>query len=299
MVNRRWILIAAVVAGTISCVSAIADEAEFAIAALALGMLASLAWVVLWARALNSAVARVSTSVAGLATAADLGELRHEVRTALVTVQRTPSVTVELQRLYDRLVAHDRPMPELGDWAMTASTLVWITDQIAAGRVTTILECGSGSSTVWFASAFERRGGDGRIVSLESSAEYAAETRQRLSELGLGHRAEVLHAPLVPTSLESRAEQPWFDISVLPDDLDEVDLLFVDGPVGALAHEARYPALPRLAGRLAPSALVILDDTPRPDEKSIVRQWSEQVHDGRSFEVIRRLDRAVVFAGTS
>ena len=86
-----------------------------------------------------------------------------------VLVQRTPSATAELDRVYRRLVHHDRPMPELGGWAMTSPTLVWAVDQISSGRVSTILECGSGSSTVWFALALEQRGGPGRIVSLESS----------------------------------------------------------------------------------------------------------------------------------
>jgi predicted O-methyltransferase YrrM len=210
-------------------------------------------------------------------------------------VQRTPSLTTELGRITQRLVRHDRPMPELGGWAMTPSTLIWILDLIGTGRVSRILECGSGSSTVWFALALEQRGGPGRVVSLESSPTYADETRRRLAELGLGERADVRTAELVELELPGRPPQPWFDTSVLPDDAVGMDLLFVDGPVGSIAREARYPALPVLGSRLAPDGLVVLDDSARGDEQRIIEQWQDLDVDGRRYEVFRELDRATAF----
>ncbi len=220
--------------------------------------------------------------------------LARNVYAVLVAVQRTPSVTAELQRVYDRVVDHDRPMPELGDWAMTASTLTWMLDQVAHGSVSTILECGSGSSTVWFAAALERRGGAGHVTALESDAEYAEQTRRRLDELGLGHRARVVHAPLVPLSLPGRADQPWFDLSGLGD-VSDVDLLFVDGPVGGLATESRFPAFPMLAERLASDALVVLDDVDRRDEQAIAAAWVDGPQAGVSLTRIHRTDRAMAF----
>ena len=226
-----------------------------------------------------------------------LGRLRRDLYRVHVAVQRTPSLTTELGRVYRRLVHHDHPMPELGGWAMTSATLVWAVEQIASGRVSTILECGSGSSTVWFALALEQRGTPGGIVSLESSPEYADETRARLEELGLAHRAQVLTAPLVDLDLPGRATQRWFDPSMLPHEITDVDLLFVDGPVGDTSPQARYPALPVLADRLTDNALVLLDDTNRADETQIIKLWSAQVHGGRRYEVVQQLDRATVLRG--
>lgn len=309
--------LAGLVAGGASAFSAF----EVAGAAFAATLLGAVAWLVLWARRVGGQLAAVQ----GAVQQTRRRQLRHDKQLArllersgeqakstraldrkataldkqgyqtLVTVQRTPSVTVELGRVYDRLVDHQRPMPELGDWAMTASTMIHIIDQIASTELVTIVECGSGSSTIWFATALERRGGEGRVVALESSAEYAELTRAELARLGLAHRAQVLHAPLVTTSIEGRADQPWFDHSVLPADLPAIDLLFVDGPVGSIAPEARYPALPLLADRLAEGAEVILDDTGRPHEKRIVQQWLKETHGGQRLEISRRLDRAVAF----
>lgn len=223
----------------------------------------------------------------------NIAKLSRDLYQVLVAVQRTPSTTQELGRLYDKYVHHDHPMPELGDWAMTPSTLIWIVDRIASTPMRSILECGSGSSTVWFAAALEARGGEGHVVSLESSAEFAAQTREQLERAGLAHRATVLHAPLVETTLPGRDPQPWFDTSGLPDGLSDIDLLFVDGPVGGIAHEARFPAFPLLSDRLSPDAIVVLDDTVRPDEMQIAEQW--QHAPGRHVELLARMDRALAF----
>jgi hypothetical protein len=104
----------------------------------------------------------------------------------------------------------------------------------------------------------------------------------------------VLHAPLVDTAVPGRGNQAWFDISVLPD-LPSVDLLFVDGPVGATAHQARYPAYPLLADRHASGATVVLDDTGRPAEAAIVKAWKQESFCGRRLREVRRLDRATAF----
>ena len=320
---RRALLILAAISA-VAAVGFAAFWVQAAVAALAVSWLCGFAWVVLWARATSTRISQVlgNTKRAGaeldragkrqraihqrVNTIAKQGRLQKQTANQLrlarrklhqvhVGVQRTPSVTHELGRVYDRLVDHDRPMPELGDWAMTPSTLVWILDRISESSVRTILECGSGSSTIWFATALAHRGGDGRVIALESNAEYAEITRADLARHGLQDRAVVLDAPLVDTVIPGRANQPWYDISALPDHLPPVDLLFVDGPVGLIARQARYPAFPLLADRLAPGAAVVLDDTRRPDEAAIVRLWKQESFHGRRLSQLRRLDRAIAF----
>jgi predicted O-methyltransferase YrrM len=309
---RRALILLAAVSG-IAAVGLAVLAIEAATAALAISWLCGLAWMVLWTRATSNKLSRVlqheRATRRGLRqvltqlsehgrleqqTASQLGTVRKGLFRVLVWVQRTPSVTHELGRVYGRLVDHDRPMPELGDWAISPSTLVWMLDRLSDSSVRTILELGSGSSTIWFATALAERGGEGRVVALESSAEYAESTRTELTKHGLRERAQVLHAPLVDTAVPGRENQPWFDISVLPD-LPPVDLLFVDGPVGAIAREVRYPAYPLLADRLASGATIVLDDTGRPDEAAIVKAWKQESFFGRRLREVRRLDRATAF----
>lgn len=181
-----------------------------ATAALAASWLCGLGWMVLRSRAesvkLNQllkhhrasrrALRQLQSTAAGLdrrssggsrseqQTAQQLKLIRKELYRVLVWVQRTPSVTQELRRVYNRVVDYDRPMPELGDWAMSASTLIWLLDRLENPSIRTILECGSGSSTVWFATALATRGGEGRVVALETSADYAESTRQSSPSTG-------------------------------------------------------------------------------------------------------------------
>jgi predicted O-methyltransferase YrrM len=309
--RRALLLLAALSA--IAAVGLAVYGSEAATAALAVSWLGGLAWVVLWARATSTKLSQVlkhqRASRRGLSqmqtrlseqgrlgqkTASQLSVVRKDLFKVLIWVQRTPSITVELGRVYDRLIDHDRPMPELGDWAISPSTLVWILDHLLDPSVRTILELGSGSSTIWFATALAKRGGEGRVVALESSADYAESTRTELAKHGLRDRAQVLHAPLVDTAVPGRENQPWFDISVLPD-LPPVDLLFVDGPVGTIADQVRYPAYPLLADRLAPGATVVLDDTGRPAEAAIVKAWKQESFGGRRLREVRHLDRATAF----
>lgn len=216
----------------------------------------------------------------------------REFQRTNATLQSMPGTTVELSRRYRQLVPHDRLMPAAdGRWALTARTLVWLLDQVASGEVSTVLECGSGTSTVWFAAAFEARG-DGHVFALESDPAFAEQTRTHLETIGLSHRADVIDAPLVDSAVNGREPRPWYDLSGLPDAASDIDLLFVDGPVGTLAPEARYPAFPQLAARLAENAIVVLDDTNRPDEASIVEAWLVEEHASRRLERIGSTDRA-------
>jgi hypothetical protein len=58
------------------------------------------------------------------------------------------------------------------------------------------------------------------------------------------------------------------------EDLEMIDMLFVDGPPGMLQRHSRYPAVPQLLSRLSPSAVVLLDDAGRSDEREIMETWS-------------------------
>ncbi len=223
--------------------------------------------------------------------------LRKEFLTILAEVQKTPGLTVELWRAYDRLVDHQQPMPALGGWALSPSTMLWLLDHVVSHKPRTVLECGSGSSTIWIATTLERVGGKGSVTALESSEDFAAVTRAELERLGLTHRATVIHAPLVEVELPDHPSQRWFDVSGL--DLDEqVDLLVVDGPVRTTARLARYPAYPLLVDRLARGATVLLDDTHRPTEAEIAELWTQESHHGRRLVKTWTIDRSTIFVTT-
>lgn len=194
-------------------------------------------------------------------------------RTSLDTL---PSDLLRLQRYADLLAPGSTRLPGLGHWAVTPGTLVTVLDEVYARPAdVTVLECGSGSSTLFVALALAERGLGGHVVALESDAVYAEATREQLRQHGVDSYATVVDAPLVEQELAGCGQRLWYDLSGLPA-LTGVDVLFVDGPIGGTSRLARFPALPVLGDRLNAGALVVLDDTDRVDEKEILRLWGSR-----------------------
>lgn len=223
-----------------------------------------------------------------------VGRVRQDIEQARKHLDLLPSDTAYLQRLLDEIAADGVPLPALGGWAATARSVLAILDEIKGrtGPVTAI-DCGSGASTVLEALLLRHRGEGGRVFALDADPVFAEETRAHLRAHGVADFGTIVDAPIVQTPLPDGSMSPWYDLAGLPD-TGPVHVLFVDGPIGTIADQARYPAFPLLADRLAPGALVVLDDTNRPDEKAIVARWLTEEHAGRRLELARVHGRATL-----
>ena len=167
------------------------------------------------------------------------------------------------------LIHPNLPLPALRDWAGSPDFLLELARKVIAQKPTTIVECSCGASTLVSAHAC-RLVGSGHVYSLEHEPKFAQETRDRLKEAGLEQWASVIDAPLETLDLLGE-EFPWYSLTSLPD--LKIDMLVVDGPPAPLRPLARYPAGPKLLPRLAPGAVVLIDDASRPDEREIVKRW--------------------------
>ena len=164
-------------------------------------------------------------------------------------------------------------MPATSGWAVSADFLVEIVRHVQSTGPLNVLELGSGTSSVVIAACL-RRGGGGRLTSLEHQPAYAEQTRRELSAQGLDAFATVLDAPLVDVTLE-RGAWRWYDLSnVSPS--ERFDVLLVDGPPADTGPLARYPALPLLLTRLSPTAKILVDDGDRADEREMVARWQDE-----------------------
>ncbi|WP_051393104.1 class I SAM-dependent methyltransferase [Glycomyces arizonensis] len=177
----------------------------------------------------------------------------------------------DLLALY-RDIDPGQSLPRMRNWAAGPELLRFLYEEIMERRRTGVLECGSGTTTVVMAYAM-RSLGSGKVTALEHNPHYAALTRHELSERGLTEWAEVADAELSDVVIDGQAWR-WYDVEAIPS--GEIDMLLVDGPPGDTGPQARYPALPLLADRLSESALVVLDDANRADERAIVQRWTEQ-----------------------
>ncbi|MBB5130937.1 putative O-methyltransferase YrrM [Thermocatellispora tengchongensis] len=164
------------------------------------------------------------------------------------------------------------PLPRLRGWAASPDVLRLLIERIAADRPKLIVECGSGASSIWLGYAVERYG-EGRVIALEHDERFVRATADLVAAHGLEDVVEVRHAPLADWR-----GFPWYDTAAL-DDLTDIGLVFVDGPPNATGPLARYPAVPLLLPRCAPSALIVLDDARRPEEREVAERWLREFPD--------------------
>ena len=174
----------------------------------------------------------------------------------------------ELDGLYRRLELERGSLPPTRGWAASPDFLNILYDRIRRHGLTTIVECGSGVTTLVAARALQQAG-NGRILSLEHDAHYASATEDALKRLGLQDFVEIQLAPLAPLKL-NKTEHLWYDRDAFSVP-QEIDLIIVDGPPTELVGDAgRYPVGPVLFNRLSRRGGVLLDDTNRPGEREVI-----------------------------
>jgi len=196
-------------------------------------------------------------------------ELKKEIRQTFRQLEA-------LQNLSAVLPAND-VLPATRAWAASPDLLLVLVDLVIAERPSLVVECGSGASTLWLALAMRKFGIDGRIIALDHDPVFGSKTRGFLARHDVADLAEVRDAPLETFSLDGEtyswyARRAW-------ENLTGIDLLFVDGPPATTGHQARYPALPLLAGSLSPVATAVLDDLIVPDMQKVLRLWLDAYPD--------------------
>jgi len=160
-------------------------------------------------------------------------------------------------------------LPPLRGWAASPDFLLVLTNHVKQRRPETIVECGSGASTVVLAKCLQRLG-KGHVYSLEHDPVYAEKTRRSLAEAGLSDWATIIDAPLVEHRIGSETWQ-WYSLDGFPD--VAIDMLVIDGPPWFVSPLARYPAGPKLFPKLTREGAVLLDDAARDDESRIIERW--------------------------
>jgi len=150
------------------------------------------------------------------------------------------------------------PLPVVGEWAAAPDFLQIIAEIILDRKPETIVECGSGASTVLI--------GYLRIFSLENKNNFYEKNKHLIARHNLKKYVSIIHAPLVECKVNDNSYK-WYD-TVQITDLESIDLLIVDGPTGN-----RYPVLPLLFNQLSDNAFVIIDDCKREKDGKNVLRW--------------------------
>ncbi|MFJ8957408.1 class I SAM-dependent methyltransferase [Streptomyces sp. NPDC102381] len=167
-----------------------------------------------------------------------------------------------------------RAMPEPTHRTASPDFLLHIVSEIQDRRPASILDIGSGATTIWMAHALRHFGIPGKIVSIDHEEQFGEDTARNLKKHGMDDIAEVRIAPLV--EVEVRGEKRhWYDPKQL-DDVKDCPMVAIDGPPGFLHPLSRYPALPIISSKVSRDGWIFMDDASRPDELEIVELWCRE-----------------------
>lgn len=168
------------------------------------------------------------------------------------------------------------PMPFGGSWALTPDAAALLAREIAIRRPNTIVELGSGVSTVMVGRLLQQMGG-GHLISLDHDPDWAKETRRNILANGLQDYVEVLDAPLVKQQFDGK-DFVWYQIPEQLRNIEQIDMLTVDGPPQTTNTTvlARYPALPAFVDQLSEHAVIYIDDAKRDTEQEMIKEWQQQ-----------------------
>jgi predicted O-methyltransferase YrrM len=161
------------------------------------------------------------------------------------------------------------PKSTIGTWTMSKQALMHLINELDKKNPKTILECGSGLSTITLAFYAQKNKKLIKVISLEQDLNEANKNTKRLELLGLSKYAKIIHAPIDSNGnyqIDSHQLQ-----SNLSSDL--IDILIIDGPSGTKG--CRVSTLPSLSQFCNKNATWYLDDALRDGELEALYEWSK------------------------
>ena len=169
------------------------------------------------------------------------------------------------------------PPEALGGWALCAETIDDLIEHIQIQRPASILEFGSGTSSLALAWAMKRLHGPSDriyVYSIDQSATYIQKAKDLLAQHGLLRHVRFLQANLIEQQIGSVQTTCYHLPAALLRALFEgaqPDCVVIDGPAGD--NGVRFGTIPLVRNYLASQASVFLDDGLRDSELDTADQW--------------------------
>ena len=174
----------------------------------------------------------------------------------------------------------------LTNWSMAPSEILHICNDILINKRVNIIEFGGGFSTLCIAQLIKIHDLDIKFTTVENDLEWIEKIKSQLIMHKLGEIVNLVHAPIKPISKEFsyNNQEVWYDIEIINQLINQyslVDLIIIDGPFGKLTPFARFSAIPVLLEKMATNYAVFFDDTNRPDEMEIAKNWMKILNGNR------------------
>jgi predicted O-methyltransferase YrrM len=180
-------------------------------------------------------------------------------------------------------------------YAFAPESLCLILYIVQSLRIRTVLELGSGISTLAIAKQLKARG-LGRIDSFDHNQRWCEISLQTLADHGLETASQVGTAPLTTVQVAGEAFQ-WYQLPKFVDGAS-YDLILVDGPPSSSTNPlARLPALYELHHLMSEKSVLIMDDADREWETAVGNRWQQDFPDMHFRKV--RIGRGLLVGSTS
>jgi predicted O-methyltransferase YrrM len=171
--------------------------------------------------------------------------------------------------------------------AMRPSTILHILNEIFINDRRSIIEFGSGVSTIYLAWAAKQL--EANVISIEENESWASKIRAHVENIGAGgvcHVQAIGRKPLDGKGYKSY----WYDVDQVNNIIGDrtFDVVIVDGPTAFQAGQehARRPAIDVLQRNLSENYAIFLDDALRPGEQQALAAWESLLGVKASLETI-------------
>jgi predicted O-methyltransferase YrrM len=163
----------------------------------------------------------------------------------------------------------------LRGWALSPDAMALILSDLQERDAPTVIEFGSGQSTVVIACYLKNKEA-GRLISIEHDATYAASIKKQLVACGVSEYVDFQILSLVECgNVGCLPSCKSYEVARLPD--VAIDLAIIDGPPNWCGSSGRYHPLSWVLDRLSNGGTAYLDDTVRGGERGVVREIAAQL----------------------
>lgn len=160
-------------------------------------------------------------------------------------------------------------------FSISDHTLMWLWNYVSKNEPKSIVEMGSGLSTLVFAMyAKNCETMRPKIISIDHDQSWLQQTRERVEQLGLGGFVDFQLCEIGDQNQSEISESKGYliDSNMIKSAVGSPDMILIDGPPGSVGRIGTFPSISKAISRRAD---IFLDDALRPAEQSVVENWVE------------------------
>jgi len=156
-------------------------------------------------------------------------------------------------------------------WSISPQGMMVIVNHILINDVKTIVEFGTGISTVFLNNLSIKNNLNLKIISIDHDAEWQKIVKEKYG----AKNVEYIHCPMTSKLKFKKEEFFWYDLDILKNiDKQKVDLMIIDGPVGSNSFYERAGAFEFFKDKLHQNNFsCFFDDTGDAPLKEIMQHY--------------------------